>query len=274
MATLVGFSCGFGIMLVIRYFVEEEEDDDSDSDNEQDLDTDDDVESNQASYATFSADPKQRLLQGAKRSRAESAPARSNSKVEGSSKTGRRNRIQSKITRAMTSMTSTTKRPSDSSSINSAELISRTPSVPWGMVAAVFVDSFVDGLLIGIAFVINNRAGFIMTFATAVEMGFLGLSFSASLTNLERGRSFPLISIPPLIIILGGVAGSGGSAMLASNPVLFTGLIAFGAAALLYLVTQELLIEAHENEDGEVWWIDMWLFWGFLAVIMLESNYS
>jgi hypothetical protein len=31
------------------------------------------------------------------------------------------------------------------------------------------------------------------------------------------------------------------------------GLIAFGVAALLYLVTEELLIEAHEGSEGHVW---------------------
>jgi hypothetical protein len=33
------------------------------------------------------------------------------------------------------------------------------------------------------------------------------------------------------------------------------GLIAFGSASLLWLVTEELLLEAHEGKGGHVWWV-------------------
>jgi ZIP family zinc transporter len=65
-----------------------------------------------------------------------------------------------------------------------SRFVASATGVPSGMVAAVYVDALVDGLLIGIAYFINSRAGLIMTLATAVEAGFLGLSFSASLSHV------------------------------------------------------------------------------------------
>ena len=40
----------------------------------------------------------------------------------------------------------------------------------------------------------------------------------------------------------------------AVRPAVHVGLISFGIAALLYLVTEELLLEAHENSGGHKWW--------------------
>ena len=39
----------------------------------------------------------------------------------------------------------------------------------------------------------------------------------------------------------------------------------FGVAALLYLVTEELLLEAHSEGEGHTWWVDCCYFAGFLG---------
>merc|ERR1712070_594241 len=51
--------------------------------------------------------------------------------------------------------------------------------IPWSQVAAIAIDGLVDGLLIGLAYVASTSAGLSMAIATCIEMGFLGLSFSA-----------------------------------------------------------------------------------------------
>jgi zinc transporter ZupT len=43
------------------------------------------------------------------------------------------------------------------------------------------------------------------------------------------------------------------------------------AAALLYLVTEELLLEAHEEGSDHVWWVDVMFFAGFIASILIEK---
>lgn len=47
------------------------------------------------------------------------------------------------------------------------------------------------------------------------------------------------------------------------------GLFAFGIMALLYLVTEELLVEAHEVPDRP--WITAMFFAGFLVLILIEE---
>ena len=46
-------------------------------------------------------------------------------------------------------------------------------------------------------------------------------------------------------------------------------MLAFGAAALLYLVTEELLVEAHEVPDTPL--LTAMFFVGFLALFILEG---
>lgn len=51
--------------------------------------------------------------------------------------------------------------------------------------------------------------------------------------------------------------------------VFFTELLSFGAAALLYLVTEELLVEAHETKDTPL--ITSSFFLGFLILMLLKD---
>ena len=53
-----------------------------------------------------------------------------------------------------------------------------------------------------------------------------------------------------------------------SAPVV-TGFLAFGLVALLYLVTEELLVEAHETPDRP--WVAAMFFVGFLLLLLLEE---
>lgn len=101
-------------------------------------------------------------------------------------------------------------------------------------------------LVIGIGFAAGARAGVLIAVALTLEMLFLGLATAASLLadGAGHGRvlAFTAALAPVLAIgaalgttLLSGLTGGGLGAVLA-----------FGCAALLYLVTEELLIEAHE----------------------------
>ena len=48
--------------------------------------------------------------------------------------------------------------------------------------------------------------------------------------------------------------------------------LSFGLVALLYLVTEELLVEAHEIKETP--YITTMFFAGFLALVLLEMNLS
>jgi ZIP family zinc transporter len=60
-----------------------------------------------------------------------------------------------------------------------------------------------------------------------------------------------------------------GSPVSALSGQWIAGLFAFGLMALLYLVTEELLAEAHEVPDKP--WITAMFFFGFLLLIVLDE---
>ena len=62
------------------------------------------------------------------------------------------------------------------------------PHYPWPLVFAVGTDALVDGLLIGISGAGGIGAGIIISAALTVEMGFLGLTFAASLKKQPAVR--------------------------------------------------------------------------------------
>ena len=141
--------------------------------------------------------------------------------------------------------------------------------VPVGLIAAIAIDLTIDGLLVGIGVALGEGQGRILTIALTLEVLFLGLSLAAELA--QRG-----LSHPKAVLLTGGVSlaiavgAIGGAVVLngASHAVLAT-VLAFGAAALLYLVTEELLVEAHEASETAL--LTAVFFAGFLALYVLEG---
>ena len=146
----------------------------------------------------------------------------------------------------------------------------RVAPFPVTLATAVAVDSFVDGFLIGLSAASGTNAGFVMSAALSIEMGFLGLTYAAALTKQPRWLATLAMIGPPVILVLGGAGGALLAAAVAGT-ALHVGLISFGVAALLYLVTEELLLEAHSEGEGHVWWVDCAYFAGFLGSFLLEK---
>ena len=150
-----------------------------------------------------------------------------------------------------------------------------TTLVPLGMlrmIVAVVVDSSVDGMLIGLAGSVARGSGFLMAIATAIEMGFLGYSFACSLTKALRNRCWMaavILAAPPITMLLASIVAFQGAYEAKSTPA-FCGLIAFAMAALLFLVLDELLLEAHEKEESEGWTVSVWLYIGLLLSIAFD----
>ena len=100
----------------------------------------------------------------------------------------------------------------------------------------------------------GSSAGVVMTVALTIEMGFLGMTFAATLSKQPLKWSLPSICAPPVFLMAGALAGATSASAVAHLPAVHVGLISFGIAALLFLVTEELLLEAHENCGGHKWW--------------------
>lgn len=120
---------------------------------------------------------------------------------------------------------------------------------PSTLVVAMGIDIALDGLLIGLGFAAGQKQGLLLTIALVLEVLFLGVSCATSLANDGVSR----VKILRTTAILAGlllVGASAGAAALTTLPAeMLDGLLAFGVAALLYLVTEELLVEAHEEPE-------------------------
>lgn len=142
-------------------------------------------------------------------------------------------------------------------------------ALPVGLIAIIGVDLGVDGLLVGVGAALGEGQGRILTIALTIEVLFLGLSLVIGLRErgAPRSRAIAVTCGTSLAIAVGAI---GGAAVLggASHNVL-AAVLAFGAAALLFLVVEELLVEAHEKVETAV--LTALFFVGFLAIFLLEG---
>lgn len=130
--------------------------------------------------------------------------------------------------------------------------------IPSGLLLATFLDVAVDGFIIGAGFAAGGKTGSILAIGLAVELLFLGLALTS---DAARGWKILVVSgglsvIVFLFAVLGSVLLEG------ATPTVMGGVLAFSAAALLYLVTEELLMEAHEVPEHPI--STLVLFSGFL----------
>lgn len=142
------------------------------------------------------------------------------------------------------------------------------PPQPMSLLATVGIDIFVDGLLIGVGFAAGAEQGVLLTIALTLEVLFLGLSTSAALgtAGTSRGRTIGLIVLLALLLAVG--ASLGVTLLRGLTGAALEAVLAFGAAALLYLVTEELLVEAHEVPETPL--TTATFFAGFLILFVIE----
>ena len=138
----------------------------------------------------------------------------------------------------------------------------------FGLVLIVGVDILIDGLLIGVAFAAGQTEGVLIAVALAIELLSLGLAMAANLkkSGATRRRTLatvgglallPLVGSTAGVLLLGGLGDPWMEATLA-----------FAAAALLYLVTEELLVEAHAVPEAP--WMTAMFFAGFLLLLLID----
>ncbi|MBN9560377.1 MAG: transporter [Alphaproteobacteria bacterium] len=136
------------------------------------------------------------------------------------------------------------------------------------LIAVTGIDILIDGLVLGIGFAAGARQGILLTIALTMEILFLGVTMSLELREVvaSRVRAIAMTAGIGLLLPLGAAIGTlAGGLPEFDLAVLF----AFGLIALLYLVTEELLVEAHEMPDSAM--ITSLFFMGFLLLIVLEE---
>ncbi|CAE8619028.1 unnamed protein product [Polarella glacialis] len=142
---------------------------------------------------------------------------------------------------------------------------------PTAFLMAVVIDGCMDGLLLGIASAASESAGTVLAISLAIEMSFLGLTLATSLRGQPSSKALPAVLMSPIAIILAAAVGGYFAGLLASAEAFRIGLLSFGASALLFMVAEELLLEAHADGGEHVWWVDMQLYVGFLSSIYLSK---
>lgn len=149
--------------------------------------------------------------------------------------------------------------------------------LPVPLIAAVLIDAFVDGFLVGISYIADSQAGFIISGAACIEDGFLGLTFSATLKNSTKSRwKHILLALSgPATLLVAAVVGGLVGELIQQFPAVMVGFIAWSMVCLLFLVTQELLFEAIENQNGsQIWWVNVWVFVGIFIVLLAEKLFE
>ncbi len=144
-------------------------------------------------------------------------------------------------------------------------------SGPIAMLGAVAVDILIDGLVLGLAFVAGGKAGVLLTIALTLEVLFLGLTVTTELGETIKSKA-RIIGITMGIALLLPIGAAVATPVATFPPVVIAGFLSFGLMALLYLVTEELLVEAHEKPDTPL--ISAMFFIGFLGLLLIEEFLS
>jgi ZIP family zinc transporter len=136
-----------------------------------------------------------------------------------------------------------------------------------GLLITVGIDMVIDGVLIGVTFLDNPDTGVIIAVALAIEVLFLGVAGVVALPDgmglvkkMAVPTAFGLLlatGVTVGVLTLDGVTGA---------PIAL--ILAFGSAALLYLVTEELLVKASKVPETPV--STTLFFVGFLAIFLLD----
>jgi len=151
-------------------------------------------------------------------------------------------------------------------------------AIPWGTVVPMFIDFIMDGILIGLSFAAgassedgdSSSAGLIMVISLSVEKITLGSSttFAMKKKGVSTFKALTVVTILAVSMYLGAAFGVIVVAALKGSSIFYSA-ISFGIAALLWLVIEELLEEAHETKDTTI--TPVAFFLGFLIPMVLDK---
>ncbi len=139
---------------------------------------------------------------------------------------------------------------------------------PTSLLVTLGIDVALDGLLIGLGFAAGQKQGLLLTVALSFEVLFLGLSCSTALVGAGAGRRKVITTLLILAtcLMIGALAGA--AMLTAASPTVIDGVLAFGVAALLYLVIEELMVEAHDVPETALQ--TAMFFIGFITLLTIE----
>ncbi|MFB6111782.1 MAG: ZIP family metal transporter [Halobacteriaceae archaeon] len=136
-----------------------------------------------------------------------------------------------------------------------------------GLLITVGIDMLIDGVLIGVSFINDPDTGILIAVALSIEVLFLGVAGVVALpASLGTARKLAVPAGFGLLLTTGVVLGVLGLEGVSGTPISL--ILAFGAAALLYLVTEELLVKASKVPETPT--STTLFFVGFLSIFLLD----
>jgi ZIP family zinc transporter len=144
----------------------------------------------------------------------------------------------------------------------------KSGKLPIGLAAAAGIDTLVDGALITAGFFSGDQLGTLLVAALALELFFLTLSVGS---EFRKGKSqgwqgFLITSGISALLLVGAFLAS--LILRDASEATIAIWLAFGAAALIYLIAEELLVEAIQAEKSLL--STAMLFAGFLVLLAFK----
>jgi len=140
-------------------------------------------------------------------------------------------------------------------------------TLPTGLLTGVGIDILIDGLLLGIGFAAGAKEGLLLAVALTIEVLSLGLATAVELRQQGQGKGRAVSIVAALSGLLVVGAGIGITVLQGASDNVMELVLAFSLAALLFLVTEELLTEAHDGPESP--WLTSAFFVGFLTFLLL-----
>jgi len=137
-----------------------------------------------------------------------------------------------------------------------------------GLIVPVAIDLFIDGILIAVGFAAGVKGGTVLLIGLTLETLSLGLSSAPALvrSGMPGSRVVSLLGVTGVVVLIGAAVGY---VVVGLSGSFLAGILGFGVASLLYLVTEELLAEAHEVPDTP--FVTATFFAGFLAPLVMGT---
>ena len=140
--------------------------------------------------------------------------------------------------------------------------------LPLGLAAAAAIDTLLDGVIISAGFSIGSQLGILLAIALAIELFCLTLAVGAEFRKgrLKLWQRLAVTSGIAVLLLIGSVVGYVVLSSAAESTVAIV--LAFGAAALIYLIAEELLVETIQAEESI--FSTAMLFSGFVVFLALK----
>jgi len=145
---------------------------------------------------------------------------------------------------------------------------------PWMMMIPLAIDAYFDGILLAFSYEAAHSAGIIVSISFACFEVVLGILVGTTL----KSKEFPILVIYLVVtgfaflFCTGATTGSLLAHAINSIGALYVGMLSFSIGALLYLITDNLLIVAREVEKDNNWMTRGMLHVGFLIVLIVSVS--